>query len=327
MKSEKQWASQTGTVRHSLSAKLRSAVPVAVGLLTALAQTVGAVENAPRRPFAQWANLPEPGQFVISPWYMESEAYHMWRGQARENINVIRRGEDYGVDAMQGVIGLQYGLSERWAVDLNVGVATVGTRSFNATGDSESTTGLMDTSMGVRYQISHEATDGSGWVPTLTFRAGGVVPGSYNKHFPFAPGNHSAAIEPSLLLQKHFGWQGFGAYGDTYYRWMRTSGDDQYLVATGFFQEIQRWTLNVGYRHFQGLSGVDIGGTGNTITYSPQVKEISESIEAGFNYRTASQKCNYGFHMRKALAGRNVNSALWLGFYADFAFGGKGAKP
>lgn len=327
MKNERQRASQTGAMRHSLSEKMRSAVPVAVGLLTALAQIVGAVENAPRRPFAQWANLPEPGQFVISPWYMESEAYHMWRGEARENINVIRRGEDYGVDVMQGVIGLQYGLSERWAADLNVGVATVGTRSFNATGDSESTTGLMDTSMGVRYQIFKEADGGSGWTPTLTFRAGGVVPGSYNKLFPFAPGNHSAAIEPSLLLLKHFGWQGFGAYGDTYYRWMRTSGDDQYLVAAGFFQEIQRWTLNVGYRHFQGLSGVDIGGAGNTITYSPQVKEISESIEAGFNYRTASQKYNYGFHMRKTLAGRNVNSALWLGFYVDFSFGGKGAKP
>ncbi len=306
---------------------MRLAGPVALGWLAVLAQTVGAVEDAPRRPFAQWAILPEPGQFVVSPWYMESEAYHMWRGKARENVNVIRKGEDYGIDAMQGIIGMQDGISEKWAADLNVGVATVGTRTFNTTGNSASTTGLMDTSMGVRYQVFNEATAGSGWVPTLTFRAGAVVPGSYDKYFPFAPGNHSAAIEPSLLLQKHFGWQGFGAYGDAYYRWMRTSGDDQYMVAAGFLQEIQRWTLNVGYRHFQGLSGVDIGGTGNTITYSPQVKEISESIEAGFSYRTASRKSNYGFHLRKTLDGRNANSALWLGFYADFSFGGKGAKP
>lgn len=307
--------------RKSVEAARRSA-PMAVIVSVVLTHGVGATENVARRPFAEWADLPGEGQFVVSPWYMEAEGYHIWRGSTREDVNVIRKGEDYGVDSMNGIIGFQYGIAPKWAADLNIGIGTVGTRSFNVAGESESTTGLMDTSAGVRYQIFNEAEAASCWTPTLTVRFAGIVPGSYEKEFPFAPGNHSAAIEPSLLAKKHFGWTGFGAYGDTYFRWMRTSGDDQYMVSGGFFQEIKNWTLDAGFRHFQMLSGEDIVRTGYAISYSPQIKEISESIEAGFNYRTTNKKSNYGFQMRKVLDGRNTDSAFWLGVYADFTFGG-----
>ena len=46
-------------------------------LLTAaaLTQTAPASENVPQRPFALWADLPEPGQFVVGLVYEESESY------------------------------------------------------------------------------------------------------------------------------------------------------------------------------------------------------------------------------------------------------------
>src|SRR5262249_42564841 len=228
------------------------------GVLTALLSslTVGllASENASRKPFAEWADLPAPNEFTIRLWYLESEAYHIWsNGHERNDITVNRSGEDYGIDYTEGIIAMEYGISKKWAADLNVAYGTVGTRSFNPGANSESTSGLLDTTFGVRYQVFRE-TDPDvprPWVPTLTLRAGAIIQGTYDKDFPFAPGNHSAAIEPSVLMKKHFGWPGFGGYADLAYRWMRTSGDDQYLAAIGFFQEIKTWTINAGYRHLQ----------------------------------------------------------------------------
>jgi hypothetical protein len=282
-------------------------------------------ENAPRRPFGQWAELPLRRQFIVAPIYQEAEAYHIWRGNEMEKITVKKDGESYGIDYTQGYLALEYGIARKWAADLNVGYTTVGTRSFNAGHSSESTSGLMDTTLGVRYQIVHERESDSAWMPTLTFRAGAVLPGTFDKEFPFAPGNRSAAIEPGLLFRKHFGWQGFGVWGDILYRWMKTTGVDQFIAAAGIFQEIKGWSLHVGYRRLQCLSGVDIGGTGTTITYSPEVKEISDAIDAGFSYTTPKRRFKYAFQIRKVLDGENTSDAFWIGGSVDFPLGGQ--KP
>jgi hypothetical protein len=117
---------------------------------------------------------------------------------------------------------------------------------------------MSDSTLGVRYQIFNEADADSPWIPTLTFRAGAVVPGTYDRHVGFAPGNHGVAIEPSILFRKHVGWEGFGVWGDILYRWEHTIGADQYIGAVGLFQQIKGWELDVGYRHLQTISGEDI---------------------------------------------------------------------
>jgi hypothetical protein len=294
-----------------------------------LSPALMATENAPRQPFAQWADVPEPKEFDLTLWYSESEAYHLWTGNQRQNANDSHTGEDYGIDKMNGFIMMDYGLYKKWALDLNVGFTTTGSRSFNPSFNSESTTGLSDTTFGVRYQICHEAEAESPWMPTLTFRAGAVLPGSYDDQMPFAPGNHSVAIEPSILLRKHFGWQGFGAYGDLAYRWMRSSGDDQYIVAIGLLQEIKGWTINAGYRHQQQLSGYDLvwNGVGTPIYYSPQVREISDAFEGGFSYTTSKRRLTYAFYTRKTFDGSNTDSAFWVGGYFSIPFGGKKVEP
>ena len=52
-------------------------------------------------------------------------------------------GESYGTDINQGYLALQYGLTERWALDFNMGYTSVGWRYFD-NGNVQSTTGLMD---------------------------------------------------------------------------------------------------------------------------------------------------------------------------------------
>jgi hypothetical protein len=301
----------------------------AVAMVFALAEVATASENAPHRPFAYWANVPEKGQFVAGFVYSESEAYHMWARGEYHNVTWDSGGEHYGIDVNQGYVALQYGVTERWALDLNVGFTTAGWRFFD-NGEIQSTTGLMDFGFGARYQLYHETNVPAAWVPTLTFRAGAVMPGTYDKDFPFAPGLRSASIEPELLLRKHMGWPGFGLYGDGLFRWNRTIGNSQYIIATGLFQEIKGWEVDLGYKHLQTLEGSDIlypadpaSNGGYTISYPRDPRENYDAIEFGFTYTTSKRHWRYGFHLTSVLDGNNTDSKLWLGGSIDIPFGGR----
>lgn len=292
----------------------------------AVVQNVRAGEDEARRPFAQWAEVPAPGQLLFGTFYEQSEAYHVWvQGNNRMNANYRTDDENYGTDVRQGYFTLDYGLTEKWAADLNLGATTVGWRPFD-NGTIQKTTGVMDPTFGLRYQIFNEnESNAPAWLPTLTFRAGGIIPGDFDRTLAFAPGNHGAAIEPSLLFRKHFGSSGFGVWGDLLYRWEHTVGADQYIAAVGVLQQIKNWELEAGYRHLQTLSGEDIAlGAGpssqggyNGITYPTDVREISDSVDFGFNYTTTKRHVRLGFHARKTLDGSNTDSAFWLGAYVD----------
>jgi hypothetical protein len=285
-----------------------------------------ASENVPHRPFALWADVPDPGQFVAGIVYQESEAYHIWAQRDFENVRVKSGGESYGIDINQGYFAFQYGITEKWAADFNIGATTAAWRYFDANQSAQSTTGLMDWSFGVRYQIFKETDGGPPWLPTLTFRAGAVMPGTYDQHFIFAPGVRSAAIEPELLARKHFGWPGLGAYADGLYRWNRTTGNDQYITAIGLFQQIKGWELDVGYRHMQTISGGDISFDPNdpsSIQYPRDVREINDSIEAGFSYTTSKRHIRYAFVSQAVLDGSNTDQKFWVGGSIDIPFGSR----
>jgi hypothetical protein len=202
----------------------------------------------------------------------------------------------------------------------------MGSRSFS-NGKVESTTGLMDISFGVRYQIFREEDAPCRWLPTLTFRAGAVMPGTYEEEIPFAPGVRSAAIEPELLFRKHVGWTGFGIYGDGLFRWNRTSHNDQYITSVGIFQEIKGWELDAGYRHMQSVSGHDIEFNPDAptqIDYPRAVREIYDAVEAGFSYTTRKHHIKFGFHTRAVLDGTNTDQKFWVGGSVSVPFGGAG---
>jgi hypothetical protein len=323
-----------------VKANLTSAAGVSLRQLTlatlaglALASSLPASENAPHAPFAQWANLPEARQFVVGMFYDESESYHIWAPKTQYDVTVHSGGERYGIDINQGWLTGQYGITEQWAVDLSVGYTTVGWRKFSEDSGAESTSGLMDTAFGVRYQVWNESQGGSPWTPTLTFRVGALLPGTYSQHFPFAPGVRSAAVEPEMLVRKHFGWTGLGAYGDALFRWNRTTANDQYILAVGLFQQIKGWEIQAGYRHLGSVSGSDIVYDPNNPSalteddnYPVGVRENNDAIEAGFSYTTSKRHWQYGFYSRTVLDGSNSDNKFWFGGYINVPIGGKKAE-
>ncbi len=302
------------------------ATVLSLALMAALAPKVLAFEDVAQPPFGYWADVLPEGQFMLGAVYEQSKAYQIWASGQQYNIKVRANGENYGIDTRQGYFALQYGINTNWTADLEIGGTTVGWRSFSQGNQIESTTGLMDISFGVRYQLFNEAAyTNTPWVPTLTFRAGAVLPGSYDQDFVYAPGFRSAAIEPELLLRKHFGWPGFGTYGDTLYRWNMTTENDNYMVALGFFQQVKGWELDAGYLHLQTLSGSDITfgtpGDLSTIVYPRDVREIYDAIQAGFSYTTSKLHWKYGFQATIVVDGNNTDNAPWFGASIDIPIG------
>jgi hypothetical protein len=284
-----------------------------------------ASENVPHAPYGQWADLPDPGQLVVRLTYQESEAYHFWAGSKRHAVDYVDDGENYGIDINQGYVTLQYGLTEKWAADISFGATTVGWRYFangSTPGTVRSTVGLMDTAFGVRYQIFKEGEESCDWTPTLTFRAGAVLPGTYNEDIPFAPGDRSTAIEPELLARKHFGWTGLGAYADGLFRWNRTSANDHYIVAIGLFQQIKNWELDAGYRHLGTVSGKSIQFDPATqdINYPRELRENRDSIEAGFEYHVPWRGMKIGFQSSTVFDGANTDKKFWVGGFVEMPF-------
>lgn len=307
---------------------LRSALWLGLLLTAGFAQISLATENTLRPPFAQWADLPSLGQLLVGGYYEQSEAYYVWQGHQRNNITIhAADGESYGIDIRQGYLTLDYGITKRLAADLDVGATSIGWRSFNPAAAVEQTTGMLDFTLGIRYQLTRETTNFT-WLPTFTVRLGGILPGTYNENFAFAPGNHAAGIEPSVLLRKHLGWTGFGVWGDALFRWLANPASEQYVAAFGLFQQINRWELDVGYRHLQAISGESIvlipAVTGSpppwdSIYYPRDVREISDAIDAGFSY-TTRKNWRWSFHARKIFDGSNTDSKLWLGGSVEIPF-------
>jgi hypothetical protein len=267
----------------------------------------------------------QQGQFNVGINYQQSESYYIWDAGNRYNVDWHAKGEHYGIDITQGWLTFQYGLTERWSADLSVGYTTVGWRyfsNFSPNGSPQSTAGLMDTALGVRYQLFKEDLTNKSWIPTLTFRAGGVLPGSFDQYFPFAPGTRSAAIEAEILGRKHFGWPGFGVYFDAMFRYNETSANDEYIVAIGFFQKIKQWDIDAGWRHLGSVNGQSIQFDPATrfIDYPRSIRENNDTFDAGFSYTTTKRHLRFGFFSRTVFDGTNTDKKFALGGFMEIPF-------
>lgn len=279
----------------------------------------------PRKPFGQDALIPEAHQWILTPLYQYTEFEKVWAGKDKTDI---RFPDNHGFDQNDFAVMTEWGFRTNWAADLTFGFTDLATRAYSQPpGSVRHTRGLMDTQFGIRYQVWNERNATCPWTPTLTLRAGGIYRGTYEKSFPYAPGSGGVGVEIATMMQKSFGWKGFGGYATGGYRDIRSGANSQFFVTAGFNQTFRGATLSAGYRHQQNTSGFDAVSTGNSITgntidYSSFDKEVNDQVEAGIGY-TDKREWHYQFYYQGNFDGRNTGDKDRYGVYASFPLGGK----
>lgn len=267
--------------------------------------------------FTQSAWLPAEHQFVVTPVFAYSTFDSFWMGG--DKVDNPPNGKS--LDQYTGFLAMEYGLVGALALDAAIGYTKTDTDAFGG----GSNDGLADTSVGLRYQFVAEESDR--WWPTVATRVGAIFPGTYDENTPFAPGDGVWGVECQLLLAREFGDSGFGTWGDVGYRIRGNPAPDDFFASAGVYKEFGRVTVSAGYRHIQGLSGLDIGGPGfdpgaGVDSGFPALKEINQLFEGSVSYRDAGNR-RYSFIAAKSLDGQNTGDKMIFGFAVTLPFKGR----
>ena len=275
---------------------------------------LGAVASA----FGQSAWLPERGQFVVSPTYSYQTYDEYWAGKNKVTVPT-------GARQQTATVGLEYGICPFLAVDATVGYSWAESRGFNAARVLQNDDGLIDSSFGLRWRFLDEKKSACKFAPTLAFRAGGIIAGTYDPNTPYSAGDGANAFEGSLLFGKVI-CSGFGVYGDIGYRWRDSNVPDEVFGSAGAYATWKSFTLSGGYRSVKSLTGLDIGGPGFNFNIPghgfPQLKEENQSLEGSLGYTDKGGRY-YQFFYAHTIDGRNTGQKDVFGVSATFPFGGK----
>jgi hypothetical protein len=268
--------------------------------------------------FAQSAWLPAEREVKATPGFAYSTFDQFWKANRKLNDIPDR------LDQYTGYLSLEYGILKSLAADASIGYTATSSDSFGPDGTDD---GLMDTSLGLRYRLLDEAGAACPCTPTVSLRAGVVIPGTYDSNKPFSAGDGAHAFEGSLLFGKAIGHTGFGLYGDIGYRVREHPTPDDLFGSAGVFQHLGPVTLAAGYRHVQGLSGLNIEGAGfdpdaGRDNGFPALREVNQLVEFGVTYTDKGGR-SYQLSFAKSVAGRNTGDKYIVGVNATFPFGGQ----
>jgi len=247
--------------------------------------------------------LPEKQKLVVSPSYVYQTFDKFWMGKNKVNLD----GDMWQHTAS---LSFDYSVTENLAVDLTAGWVWAETDAamLGAVGGHLKDDGLTDTTFGIRQRFLDENDFNRWWIPSLAFRVGGIVKGTYDEDFPFSAGDGASGLEVSLLGGKTI-CSGFGLYGDVGYRSRESNVPDDWFGSVGFFVAWKFISLTAGYRFTQGLSGDDIGDPGFTF---PTVKEISQNVEASLSITDSGGRI-YQVFFAHTIDGRNTGERNILG--------------
>lgn len=280
---------------------------------------------------AQNAWLPQPGEFVISGTYVFQTYDEFWMGK--------RKADFPDTDQHTLETTLEYGIFEAqdFALAFDAAFAyvrVIGTRPAGAPAPGAPAAGvndgLNDVRLGLRFRVLDEFAHDTDFLPTVTVRVGGIIEGTYDVGSPEAPGDGASGVEVSLLAGKEIvdtgpGFLGF--YGDVGYRYRAEDVPEDIFFSFFVYQRLcDMFTVSVGYRHVQGLSGPDIGGPGFTgFADFPLVKEISQTVEGGISFHDEGGR-DWGIFVADTVEGRNTADRFIVGISVAVPFGGEGTR-
>ena len=248
------------------------------------------------QPYTVW--LPKGHEWIVTPGYTFQTFDRAWVG--KQNVDL---DGDFDQHTMR--LGLEYGLSENLTLDLTSGYVWMHASSAMF-GGSRSDDGLLDTTFGLRRRFVDEETIALSFVPSVGVHLGGTIEGTYDENFPFSAGDGASGAEGSLLLGKAI-CSNFGLFGDIGYRWRNHDVPDEVFGSAGFYTSFRAFTAHVAYRHTQSTSGKNVG----EVPF-PEVKEITQTLEAGFGFTDPGNRYYQIFYAR-TIDGRNTGERNIIG--------------
>ena len=266
---------------------------------------------------AQSAWLPDAQQIVAIPAFTYSSFDEFWMGDTK--VSPLKDGDE-SLRQYSGFVALEYGITSKLAADATIGYAATSSTTVLGSGDK----GLMDTNLGLRYQVLNGQGPDAGFLPTVSFRLGGIIVGDYDANTPFSIGDGASGIEISTLLAKEFSC-GFGAFGSFGYRYRVDPVLADLFGSAGIYQRLGGFTLSFTYWNTSALNGLDIGGPGfnpgaGSDSGFPALKEVNQIITGGVGYTDKGGR-NYLITVGNNVAGRNTGDKFIVGAFISLPFG------
>lgn len=257
---------------------------------------------------AQSAWLPEPKTWSVTPSYTFETYDDVRVGDRKAKL-------PSSIDQHTFQVALEYGINERFAADLALGVISVS----GATGSDES--GLADTRLGVRWMAVDETQSNPS--PTISLRAGAIIQGSYNASatgFPNTPGAGASGAEFSVLLGKTLGETGLSAYGEMGFQVFTEDVPADFFGSIGLSYELpHNFDVSIGFTHFQSLSGSDASAPGFNPARSPELKRESNEVYFGLGYQDQGGR-HYQVLYARTIDGRNIGERNAFTVSVTFTF-------
>ena len=256
--------------------------------------------------------LPEPGTLNTVLSYTFQTADNFYFGNEKT---------DLPTDLSQHTVSdyLEYGLTDSIALDARLGYASsdfIQTPPDGPSPFAASLDGLTDTNLGIRWRILDELI---GDPLTVTFRAAGIIEGTYRTGALNAIGDGSSGGEFSVLAGRFFD-NGFSLSGETGYRTRAKPVPDEFFANfRGGYALTSKLGVGVSYQIAESLGGIDIGGPGFTPARFPAVNEDYQIFGVDLNYHLTPKafiSVNYGL----TVTGRNTSNQDIFGVNLGYSF-------
>lgn len=259
-----------------------------------------------------WLPAPQSGNVTLS--YIYATADEFYRGKSRTSLPT-------DLEQHSALLKLEYGLTDRLALDLSSGYARSEFLEDPVLSPSSSLDGLIDPKLGIRYKVWDELEDGG---LTLTLHSAAIFGGGYRTGALNSIGDDAFGLEFSGIAGKI--WEnGFGVSTELGYRYREGNVPDEFFANVDAFYSLASLlnlpvTLNINYQRVDALSGIDIGSPGFNPGRFPETEEDYHIVSGGLSYNFANRfsvNANYG---ETVFNGRNTSDSKIVSVGFSYGF-------
>lgn len=253
--------------------------------------------------------LPEPGAVNTVFSYLFQTADKLYLANKRSKLPAELSQHTFSAY-------FEYGLLDSVALDARLGYAFSDFVTNPVLSPQASLDGMTDTNLGVRWRLWDETI---GDPLTVTFRAAGIIEGTYRTGALNAIGDGGSGGEFSVLVGRFFD-NGFSVYNEVGYRTRNRPVPDEFFASVGGrYSFVAGFSVGVSYQVAESLSGIDIGSPGFSPARFPAVNEDYQIVGFDLSYQLAPRtyiSVNYG----KTVDGRNTGDQDIVGLSVGQGF-------